>query len=333
MKHSPGSNDARLCTADRLPIPTRICLPLCFSSSIHTTQDYLADFTSEHRPSGRLSAVGRLDKETTGLLLLTDDGHLSERVLRPGGCVKVYEATVKLRSPAKCEESALRLLREGIELADGFARADSAEVVAEWQEVPDCSRFSQGPRNAKRAAKVQARQAAAAAGESAGRVMRGQQEETGRGEATCDDMPALLGSTAAVSPAAAAGGPRTHSAPSAAAASPSATAVTALPPFNVYVVRLGMRVGRNRIVRRLLAAVGLPCFELKRTCIGPLVLDGIERATSAAGSDGNAARPAGAPRTVELAPVALHHLGLEAPGAACRLTAEQEQALRASLGE
>ena len=39
--------------------------------------------TVEHHPLGRLSAVGRLDKETTGLLLLTDDGHLSERVLRP----------------------------------------------------------------------------------------------------------------------------------------------------------------------------------------------------------------------------------------------------------
>ena len=94
-----------------------------------TLNDYLADLTAEHHPLGRLSAVGRLDKETTGLLLLTDDGHLSERVLRPGGLLKVYEATVKLRSPATCDAERLQRMCQGVELADGMARADSAEVV------------------------------------------------------------------------------------------------------------------------------------------------------------------------------------------------------------
>jgi 16S rRNA U516 pseudouridylate synthase RsuA-like enzyme len=67
-----------------------------------TLNDYLEELTNEHKPEGRLSAVGRLDKDTSGLLLLSDDGILSERALRPGGgCTKVYEA---MREPsAPCE--------------------------------------------------------------------------------------------------------------------------------------------------------------------------------------------------------------------------------------
>lgn len=43
----------------------------------------------------RVHPVGRLDKATTGLLLLTDDGAWSHRVTAPGhGCTKVYRATL-----------------------------------------------------------------------------------------------------------------------------------------------------------------------------------------------------------------------------------------------
>jgi 23S rRNA pseudouridine2605 synthase len=65
----------------------------------------------------RLYPVGRLDADTTGLILLTNDGELAERLTHPRyGVEKVYR--VRLESP-DVPERALRALREGVELEDG----------------------------------------------------------------------------------------------------------------------------------------------------------------------------------------------------------------------
>jgi 23S rRNA pseudouridine2605 synthase len=64
----------------------------------------------------RLYPVGRLDADTTGLILLTNDGDLAERLTHPRYEVeKVYRARVE---PQRVPERALRALREGIELED-----------------------------------------------------------------------------------------------------------------------------------------------------------------------------------------------------------------------
>src|ERR671939_585020 len=64
----------------------------------------------------RVVPVGRLDADTTGALLLTNDGPLAHRLAHPRYEVeKVYEAEVE----GKPSNEALRRLREGVELDDG----------------------------------------------------------------------------------------------------------------------------------------------------------------------------------------------------------------------
>jgi len=64
----------------------------------------------------RLYPVGRLDADTTGLILLTNDGELANRLMHPRYAVpRTYRARVK-GDPG---EPALRALREGVELDDG----------------------------------------------------------------------------------------------------------------------------------------------------------------------------------------------------------------------
>jgi 23S rRNA pseudouridine2605 synthase len=76
----------------------------------------------------RLYPVGRLDADTTGLILLTNDGELANRLTHPRYEVaKTYRARVE---PPDVSEGALRALREGVELDDGRtapARARLAE--------------------------------------------------------------------------------------------------------------------------------------------------------------------------------------------------------------
>jgi 23S rRNA pseudouridine2605 synthase len=69
-------------------------------------------------PSGRrLYPVGRLDVDTTGLILLTNDGELANRLTHPRyGVSRIYLAHVE-NPPVS--EAALRRLRQGVELDDG----------------------------------------------------------------------------------------------------------------------------------------------------------------------------------------------------------------------
>ena len=77
--------------------------------------------------SRRLVPVGRLDADTTGALLLTNDGELAYRLMHPRFEVdKVYVAEVQGR-PAP---DTLRRLAEGVELEDGLTAPARSRLVA-----------------------------------------------------------------------------------------------------------------------------------------------------------------------------------------------------------
>jgi 23S rRNA pseudouridine2605 synthase len=75
----------------------------------------------------RLFHVGRLDAETEGLLLLTNDGELAHRLMHPSYNVKkTYLAEV----PGPLEKGLNKKLKAGIELEDGPAKVDSFKLIS-----------------------------------------------------------------------------------------------------------------------------------------------------------------------------------------------------------
>ena len=104
----------------------------------HLVNKPLGVVSTAHDPQGRpkvtdlvesavrLYPVGRLDADTTGLIVLTNDGDLANRLMHPRFEVsKGYRARVK----GYVRDRALRALRSGVELEDG--RTAPAEVSVE----------------------------------------------------------------------------------------------------------------------------------------------------------------------------------------------------------
>jgi 23S rRNA pseudouridine2605 synthase len=76
--------------------------------------------------STQLHHVGRLDADSEGLLLLTNDGPLTHRLMHPSfGVTKTYLVEVD----GVVARAATRRLRDGVELEDGLVRVDAVTVV------------------------------------------------------------------------------------------------------------------------------------------------------------------------------------------------------------
>ncbi len=76
----------------------------------------------------RIYPVGRLDRKTTGILLLTNDGYLAKKLSHPSSEVKkLYE--VVLDKPIAQED--YERLQAGVTLEDGFAKADEIAIISD----------------------------------------------------------------------------------------------------------------------------------------------------------------------------------------------------------
>jgi 23S rRNA pseudouridine2605 synthase len=91
----------------------------------------VGDLVAERVAAGqRLFHVGRLDADTEGLLMLTNDGDLAHRLMHPSYEVpKTYLATVDAPIPRDLGKR----LRAGVELEDGIVKVDSFGVVDVWE--------------------------------------------------------------------------------------------------------------------------------------------------------------------------------------------------------
>jgi pseudouridine synthase len=84
----------------------------------------------------RLFPVGRLDADTTGLLVLTDDGDLAFRLTHPRYKVAKEYVAVVAGSPS---EKDIEALHTGVDLDDGKTAPAEVEVVG-FEEAPGASR-------------------------------------------------------------------------------------------------------------------------------------------------------------------------------------------------
>jgi len=84
----------------------------------------VGDYVSNRKE--RLFHVGRLDADTEGLLLLTNDGELAHRLQHPSyGVLKTYLAQI----PGPVPRDLGKTLRAGVELPDGPVKVDSFKLV------------------------------------------------------------------------------------------------------------------------------------------------------------------------------------------------------------
>jgi 23S rRNA pseudouridine2605 synthase len=104
------------------------------SDTITTAEDErgrktVLDLIAAEDLKGRgLFPVGRLDRHTTGVLLITNDGNLAHRLMHPSYQIEKY---YRVRTSAPVTKEKMGRLLKGVDLDDGIALADNAIYIGE----------------------------------------------------------------------------------------------------------------------------------------------------------------------------------------------------------
>lgn len=89
----------------------------------------MLDLVPEKYKNRNLFPAGRLDKDTTGLMLITDDGEFSHNILSPRKHVKKeYEVTIDI----PVTETMVKGFKKGVNLNDGECKSADLEITGEF---------------------------------------------------------------------------------------------------------------------------------------------------------------------------------------------------------
>lgn len=85
-------------------------------------------------PTERVYPVGRLDRNSDGLILLTNDGELAQQLAHPKfGVTKIYRVTVA----GEVRPETMRKMRQGIYIAEGLVQVDGAKILKARKSATD----------------------------------------------------------------------------------------------------------------------------------------------------------------------------------------------------
>lgn len=99
------------------------------SATEDRTQATVLDLIDEKYSHRELFPAGRLDKDTTGLMIITDDGKFAHDILSPKKHVsKTYEVTIDI----PVNEDMIKEFKEGIDLNDGKCKTAIMEITGEY---------------------------------------------------------------------------------------------------------------------------------------------------------------------------------------------------------
>ena len=218
--------------------------------------------------SAELSYVGRLDKQTSGLLLATDDGDLCSLLCESPHCAKTYIATVRCRDALQPTPAQAALAVAGVELSadSNSSRANSSSEPPVAPQTYMAAALSCTVMKRSRREFTSTNGGGKAKETKSKKKKKKKRKESSSAEsaaATATAQAPDSDATGAGSDAAADGTTGVDAA--------AATAAAAAPTVHVNFeaeVEVVINTGQYRVVRRLLAAVGLPVLQLRRTAVG-----------------------------------------------------------------
>ncbi len=102
------------------------------SATDDKTLPTVLDLVPEEYSHRDLFPAGRLDKDTTGLMIITDDGAFAHNILSPSKHVsKTYEVTIDIPVTNEMVEK----FKEGVQLNDGVCKPSNLEIIGEYTAI------------------------------------------------------------------------------------------------------------------------------------------------------------------------------------------------------